>query len=150
MKVLVTQIRFFGQICAVTCDHRCDKAWGHNGRRYHEADAAMLEFDENDPDDIAYLPDDEVGRAPDNPGTYEGGDGKPLFPDIHNKWCVRECERSDTIGVGEEMTVLDFSVRQYNICDIHDDALPQRISMGEIFKPELPFERKSWWEEIEK
>ncbi|MEL6758689.1 MAG: hypothetical protein AAFP81_19845 [Pseudomonadota bacterium] len=80
-------ITYFGERTVVWCDGKCEKAWGINGRKYHE-------------DHTPYT-DEEMGSdAPDDPGTYEGRDAKPTAyanPDHHrlNKWCVRECERSD-------------------------------------------------------
>lgn len=75
----------------------------------------------DDPDDYAYLADDEVGTAPIDPGTYEGGHAKPL-PDSEkmNKWCVRECERSTLYGRIERAKkqqpkiLPDFSKRLFN------------------------------------
>jgi hypothetical protein len=66
-----TDILFFGQHVQSVCDGDCAHAWGRNGRRSGDT-------------------------APEDPGTYEGGDGKPkppYPPAHHNKWCVRECER---------------------------------------------------------
>ena len=74
-------IIFFGQRARVGCDRECTRAWGRNyqGQR---------------------LPEDE---APRNPGTYEGGYGKPVSPDeFPQKWCVRECERCVMSRPGEE------------------------------------------------
>lgn len=50
-------ITYFGQDAKVGCDQKCNKAWGHNLR-------PKIEFDENEPDDYAYLSDDELGEAP--------------------------------------------------------------------------------------
>lgn len=106
-EINVDEIVYFGKSAIVVCDRRCDKAWGINNR-------PRVEFDPTDPDDYAYLSDDELGVAPVDPGTYEGGHGKPLSPDYFpNKWCVRECERS-ALGDGERMELPDFSKRDYN------------------------------------
>lgn len=88
-------IRWFGQPALLGCDARCEKAWGINTRPKR-----MLGEDE---DDYVFLADDELGEAPTNPGTYEGPDGKPGPDDERlNKWCARECERSElTTKLGE-------------------------------------------------
>ena len=56
--------------------------------------------------------------APSCPGTFEGGVGKPSSAaEFPNKWCVRECERSDMSSPGESdlpLAVRDFSDRQFN------------------------------------
>lgn len=77
----------FSGPATVWCDGRCHKAWGINCRpRTQHSD---------DPDDYTYLSDSELGTAPDDPGTYEGGHAKPSgVSEGHNKWCARECERS--------------------------------------------------------
>lgn len=52
---------------------------------------------EGNEDDFYYIPDGELGLAPDDPGTYEGDHAKPRScegPDRMNRWCARECERS--------------------------------------------------------
>lgn len=104
---LVTDILFCGNACRVTCDSACEKAWGINSR-------PRVSLSRN-PDDYAFLADDEVGFAPDDPGTYEGGHGKPMHPGRHNKWCVRECERCEMHKPSETLMIRDFSKRRYNI-----------------------------------
>jgi hypothetical protein len=84
----------------LTCDGNCAKAWGINTR-------PRTQFSD-DPDDYEFHADGELGDAPTNPGTYEGGEGKA--PLSLNKWCARECERS-TIG---NKRLPDFSRRVYN------------------------------------
>lgn len=112
------QINYFNDKVTVVCDGRCNKAWGIQNR-------PKIEFDDDDPDDHVLLADDELGTAPDNPGTYEGGQGKPesvsQFP---NKWCVRECERSGMMGGRYgDYPPHDFSRRVYNQPSKHaDDA----------------------------
>lgn len=100
-------IRYFGKPAVVACDGRCSKAWGRNGR------ARVVLSD--DGDDFAFLSDRELGVAPADPGTYEGGDGKPetsaAFP---NRWCVRECERSVLAAEGARVVLPDFRRRVYN------------------------------------
>lgn len=104
-------ITYFGQPCKVGCDEKCNKAWGINQRP-----KIMLSDDE---DDYAYLSDDELGEAPTDPGTYEGGHGKPTTPaQAPNKWCVRECERCVKSKPSEShlpLKVRDLSERLYNI-----------------------------------
>lgn len=104
-------VPYFGQPMRVTCDRKCNKAWGMNNRP-----RIQLSYKE---DDYAFLADDELGEAPVDPGTYEGQHAKPLSPDeFPNKWCVRECERCNHSDVGkwmEPLAVIDFSKRVYNI-----------------------------------
>jgi len=82
-KVLVRQ---YEDGSWLICDMKCDKAFGINNRPKKQLS--------DDDDDYYFLPDSEVGIAPDDPGTYEGGFGKS--PLSANKWCYRECERSAT------------------------------------------------------
>ena len=74
------KIMFCFQQARVACDGNCEKAWGISSR--------PMDNDGN------YISDSNLPIAPIDPGTYEGGHGKPLsasqFP---TKWCVRECER---------------------------------------------------------
>ena len=101
-------ILYMGQSVRVTCDRLCSKAWGINQR-------PTVQFSGEDPDDYAFLADGELGEAPVNPGTYEGGQGKPLTPDAFpNKLCVRECERCDIARLDEPVTVRSFAGRVYN------------------------------------
>jgi hypothetical protein len=104
-------ILYFGQPAKVACDGNCKKAWGINQR-------ARISLSGNE-DDYAYLADDELGEAPEDPGTYEGGYGKPSSADYFpNKWCVRECERCSMSKPGEHdkpLAVEDFSKRVFNL-----------------------------------
>lgn len=107
-------INFCGQRAKVACDGRCDKAWGTNTR------PLVLLGDGSDPDDFAWLSDDEVEDAPVDPGTYDGGHAKPVgatsAKDM-NKWCVGECERCAMSSPGmwdEPLALRDFSRRYYN------------------------------------
>ena len=105
-------ILYLEQKMRVACDGKCHKAWGINSRpRVKLSD---------DPDDFAWLADDELEEAPADPGTCEGGDAKPtdlgFFP-FPNKWCIRECERCAKSSVGkwqEALELPDFSRRQFN------------------------------------
>lgn len=113
---------YFGQPIAAICDAQCHKAWGISQR-------PRINFDPNDPDDNALLADDELGDAPVDPGTYEGGYGKPQHPDERmNKWCVRECERCTWIEAKEtrEIVLRDFSARRYNQPWKHEPHAAQR------------------------
>jgi hypothetical protein len=88
--IITTGIRMFGNPIIILCDGKCNKAWGINSRPRKEND----EFES----------DEALAWAPADPGTYEGGDGKPtakLTKFKHNKWCARECERSITIPVDD-------------------------------------------------
>lgn len=82
------EVVYCGKTVIVTCDGKCEKAWG-----MHSRPKVILDNDE-----IEFLTDEELGTAPKNPGTYEGVDGKPLNAKSGadmNRWCVRECERCE-------------------------------------------------------
>lgn len=68
--MIKTQITFFGKQVLLSCDGKCEEAYGIN-----------WEYPKFPP-------------APADPGTYEGGQPKPTNK-AHNKWCARECERSN-------------------------------------------------------
>jgi hypothetical protein len=110
------RIIYFGQPGVVVCDARCSKAWGINNR-------PSISFSD-DPDNYAYLADDELGQAPADPGTYEGGCAKPTEPGERlNKWCVRECERlatSRSCRGDEVVEAPDLSRRLYNQPWLHE------------------------------
>lgn len=90
----------------LACDSNCGKAWGISQRpKVNLSD---------DPDDVAYLADGELGSAPFRPGTYEGGCTKPRGPDGMNKWCARECERSDMAETVDKLALPDYSARLFN------------------------------------
>ena len=96
-------ITYCGNQVVVKCDEKCNKAWGINNR-------PTVQLDKDDYDDFYYIPDDELGNAPKNHGTYEGGDGKPRSKDeIPNKWCVRACERCEMVDLGERIVLPDYS-----------------------------------------
>lgn len=105
------EITYCGQRVTLACDGNCRKAWGINNR--------PMECLSENPDDYALHTDQETGEAPRDPGTYEGGQGKPNPADPNatkmNKWCARECERSVMVPVGKEIILPDFSKRQHNI-----------------------------------
>lgn len=101
-------IIFFGQPTHVVCDAHCEKAWGSNNRPKVQLSA--------DPDDYEYLADHELGIAPIDPGTSEGDHAKPRYLEERlNKWCTRECERSELVRDLEDFTLPDFSKRLKNI-----------------------------------
>ncbi|KEI83980.1 hypothetical protein N493_18890 (plasmid) [Clostridium botulinum B2 433] len=106
------EIIYFGQKTKIACDGKCEKAWGINSR-------PKVQLDKNNEDDYAYLSDDELGVAPVDLGTYEGGYAKPVNDkDKLNKWCCRECERccmSKPNKSDKPIMLEDFSVRVYNI-----------------------------------
>lgn len=103
----IKQILWFGRHVTLACDGKCDKAWGINNR-------PRIDFDPDEPDDHAYLADHELGDAPTQPGTWEGGHGKPRDSSQMNKWCARECERSGIFEDGEAIKLHDFSTRLFN------------------------------------
>lgn len=101
-------ITYFGEQMHVACDRQCGKAWGINNR-------PRVQLSDDD-DDYVFLADGELGEAPANPGTYEGGHPKPLTPDnFPNRWCVRECERSERGEVGKPLVLHDWNQRFYNM-----------------------------------
>lgn len=103
------EIVYFGEKVKIACDENCEKAWGMNSR-------PTIQLDEND---FAYLSDGELGLAPVNPGTYEGGNAKPVSEEEKlNKWCCRECERcymSKSNEFDKPIKLEGFSKRVYNI-----------------------------------
>jgi hypothetical protein len=117
MALCTKTIQFFGQPRVLACDGCCKKAWGINNR-------PKIDLDPNDEDDYAWLADSELGRAPADPGTYEGGDAKPASAKDMNKWCARECERSKMFKPGETVVVRDFSQRIFNMYGRHGTAPP--------------------------
>ena len=87
---ITKKIQYFSEPKVLACDACCEKAWGINSRP----------CDENE----TFLFDDVLGRAPTDPGTYEGSDGKPLTKESRlNKWCARECERSILVDHEEDI-----------------------------------------------
>lgn len=106
--MLLKQVVSFGQPMAVACDGKCSKAWGISTRPKEQLS--------EDEDDVVWFSDEELGEAPDDPGTYEGDHAKPRAPsDRMNKWCVRECERCASARMGGGyVAVPDWSERKYN------------------------------------
>ena len=99
-------IQWMGRAMVLACDGKCVKAWGVMSRPKLELSA--------DQDDVAYLSDGELALAPADPGTYEGGCAKPSSPAGMNKWCARECERSDMAATVEKLTLPNYSERLFN------------------------------------
>jgi len=103
-------ITYFGRKMILFCDGKCEKAWGASSR-------PKIQLSETDENDYCYLADDELGIAPEDPGTYEGLDmeGKPTCDGGEmNRWCARECERSSINDLLGEIEIKDFSKRRYN------------------------------------
>lgn len=107
--MLSKQIVYFGNAVVLSCDGNCAKAWGVNNRPRES-------FDPKEPDDYAFLADNELDVAPVNPGTYEGGHPKPRIESerLNSKWCARECERSKITDPGAQIKLDDYSQRVYN------------------------------------
>jgi hypothetical protein len=117
--MIIKGITFAGKPVVVGCDAKCNKAWGRNSRPQKHFDEA---------DDFAYLPDGDLGEAPIDPGTYEGGHAKPTsLKQAPNKWCVRECERCAMTNVIPkqmgELKLPDFSKPVYNIPNKHTNEI---------------------------
>ena len=106
----MTVIRAYGKQLNIACDGCCDKAFGVSLRPKN-----MLSDDNED--DYEWLADSEVGIAPIDPRTYEGGEAKPTNKK-HNKWCLRECERSEIAEFPDIPLLPDFDKR---IPNIHHD-----------------------------
>lgn len=100
------KIEWMGYRKVLACDGKCNKAWGISNR-------PKLSLSD-DPDDVAYLADGELGEAPKDPGTYEGCSAKPPSPAHMNKWCTRECERSDFSDSALAIKLPDWSKRCFN------------------------------------
>ena len=103
--MLQKEIKWFRDQCILACDGKCHKAWGINNRPKRQLS--------EDEDDYEYLSDNELGEAPENPGTYEGGQGKN--PKSLNKWCARECERSKIFDMNEQIALKNFENPVKNI-----------------------------------
>ena len=107
--MIAKQILYFGQQRLLASDGRCDKAWGINSR-------PRVQLSATNEDDYAFLADGELGESPADPGTAEGGHRKPRTPrERLNKWCCRECERSQMVEPGEDFDLPDFTRRVYNL-----------------------------------
>lgn len=115
--MIVKRITWFGHDALLACDAQCDKAWGINNR-------PKIEFDPDEPDDYAFLPDHELGIAPERTGIWEGGHPKPILPSSRlNKWCARECERSVVNELNDDLFKIklpDFSKPRYNMPEKHE------------------------------
>lgn len=111
MYVYGKVINWFDHMCTLVCDGQCDLAFGINNR-------PKIFLSENNPDDYIFLSDEELKNknlsAPLNPGTYEGGECKPIMPNAKfNKWCARECERSKIFeGVPSDMNKPEPNIKK--------------------------------------
>ena len=88
---MATYALFCGMPALLVCDGDCKKAWGSTERPVVDG---------------AFAFDDDLGEAPDDPGTREGDDRKPSYPpDGHNRWCWRECERAKISEPGQNHVI---------------------------------------------
>jgi hypothetical protein len=104
----------------ISCDGKCHKAWGVNGRQLENKNIRMASSDE---EDVVFLSDadtPEMSNSSQFSNVFEGGQGKPEVRGKHNKWCMRECERSCWSSGLEDPKVLDFSYEVYNKPEIHN------------------------------
>lgn len=114
------QITFVGQPAVILCDGKCEKAWGSSNR-------PKIVIPDGDDDDYFYIPDGELGTAPEDPGAYEGFHGKPHpseGPDRMNNWYTRECERSTFLNPRIDVfePPKNFDRRVYNRFDRQREA----------------------------
>lgn len=92
----------------ISCDGKCDKAFGLAERPISENSLAEGDFE--------WLADDEVGDAPEVSCHTIDGENKPqLITELHNKWCIVHCERSILMTLGQEATLPNFDKRVPNI-----------------------------------
>mgnify|MGYP001600440162 CR=1 FL=1 len=107
--MIFRNVTAYGRPATIACDARCDKAWGWNARPKVQLS--------DDPDDVEWLADGELGDAPTVSSISEGGDGKPQHPSERlNKWCFRECERCGWHeGHDQPVPLRDWSKRRLNI-----------------------------------
>lgn len=137
--MLSIAIVYSGKRCQLVCDGRCDKAWGINGRpklyflTKGEPPRKLEDGEEpSDWDDYVYVRDSELGKAPGpgyTRGVSEGNDLKPSKRPLTdasqmNKWCARECERSEMFEEGEVVVVRDLEHPQPNVRKAANDSLP--------------------------
>ncbi len=109
--MITKDIIYFGQPMTMACDGNCAKAWGINGRPRN-----YYQDPEVEPDDYVHLSDSALGTAPGpgrTVGLSEGGDMKPHALRLAdgarmNKWCARECERSEMVERGAPITLPDM------------------------------------------
>lgn len=128
--MLSAKVQYLYEDIYIACDGKCQKAWGINSRPY------MYLNGPDDEDDIMWYADEDLGLAPIDPGTYEGGDCKPLSSsEFPNKWCVRECERSCRNKDNNFTNLPDWENRLFNIPDSAKKVPPFnmfRISQSHI------------------
>jgi len=118
--VIKSRIIFCGVPSLLVCDGKCNKAWGLNERE-------RVQLDPEDEDDYEFKADHELGDAPEDPGTYEGSHAKPVDQQ-HNKWCARECERSEMVPISDNKIprLWDWSLRQANVFSRREELLKKR------------------------
>ena len=97
-QLFENNIVYFGANAIIQCDRICRKAWGRNNR--------PVDLQGN------FLGDMILGLAPDDPGTYEGRDGKPTQRNL-TKWCVRQCERSKILEPNEALYPSNLPTDQF-------------------------------------
>ncbi len=110
VSVVISEGVLFGHPCLITCDGLCHKAWGNDDRPRNQLSECE--------DDWEYLADEELPDAPVTPSDSAGDDVKPISipPGFrHNRWCVRECERSSISLPGELITLPDLGKRLRNL-----------------------------------
>jgi hypothetical protein len=123
--MLEKQIIWFGRSAKLACDGICTKAWGIVCRPaiYLNNQGKVVFVDSSGvspkPDGLEWdnhvsIPDHLLGEAPIDPGTYEGFQGK--IPKSLNKWCARQCERSNISDRNPK--IRDFSDYVFNMPSI--------------------------------
>jgi hypothetical protein len=93
-------IQYFNQQLRAVCDENCSKAWGWNTRPKS-----------TDKIKVAILSDEQLAmnEAPQDPGTSEGGEKKPvLVAQAPTKWCIRECERCILVDPSNKWTIREL------------------------------------------
>lgn len=102
--MFVTVVPFLFKKVAVMCDGNCKKAWGIGLRPKNR----LSDDDEN----WEWLADHELGEAPSDPGTSDGGFRKPQDEGhVLNKWCIWQCERAVFVEYFRNLELPDFSKR---------------------------------------
>jgi len=108
--------------CTVICDAKCHKAWGIRNRPH-------VQLSDN-PKDIAWLADDELGDAPANISHHVLH--KPQSPHERlNLWCIDHCERRTLVldvilNSGVDFELRDWTRRNYNLAESDPDGKTPR------------------------
>jgi hypothetical protein len=95
--VLKTNITFAGQALTAICDFKCERACGKHARPTAKLSSGDAHY--------AFFSDGELGAAPDEPGTEEGGCRKPDHPVRHNR-CVPVNANDVTLSALEKRSCL--------------------------------------------